>query len=118
VGTATQDYESGSVEEIERLLKRGVRVLIYFCERDIPQATLTDDQFQKLRKLRRGFGKLTAAIPDVRVSVSGGVSVRPDGSPLHMMIISVENHSPVKVYISRVVIQLDVMKSYLLRRIF
>src|SRR4029077_30356 len=116
VGTATQDYESGSVEEIERLLKRGVRVLLYFCERDIPQATLTDDQFERLRRLRQsytarglvwtyveiqnlreqvnlhlstiitgmlsqaragvtgnyGFGKLTAAIPDVRVSVSGG----------------------------------------------
>src|SRR5437867_1957784 len=31
IGTAMQDYESGSVEEIDRLLKRGVRVLVYFC---------------------------------------------------------------------------------------
>ena len=151
VGTATQDFESGSVEEIERLLKRGVRVLIYFCERDLPQATFTDDQFARLQKLRQsytarglvwtykeiqglreqvslhlstvisgmlsqaraaetrnyGFGKLTAAIPDVRVSVSGGISVTHEGSPFHLMIISVENHSPIKVYISRVAVELD-----------
>src|SRR5260221_14550311 len=54
-GTATHDYESGSVEEIEQLLKRGVRVLIYFCERDIPQATLTDEQFQRLQSLRKNY---------------------------------------------------------------
>jgi hypothetical protein len=54
-----------------------------------------------------GFGKLTAAIPDVRVSVNGGVSVTHEGAPLHMMIISVENHSPMTVYISRVVVDLD-----------
>jgi hypothetical protein len=151
VGTATQDYESGSVEEIERLLKRGIRVLIYFCERDIPQSTLTDDQFERLQRLRRnysqrglvwtythvqslreqvtlhltnviagllsqvragdsanyGFGKLTAAIPDVRVSVSGGVSVTPGGAPLNMMVVSVANHSPVKVYLSNIVIEMD-----------
>lgn len=66
-----------------------------------------------LRQARAGdsgkyaFGSLTAAITDVRVSVSGGVSVTHEGSPLHMMIISVENHSPIKVYVSRVVIELD-----------
>jgi hypothetical protein len=162
VGTATQDYESGSVEEIERLLKRGVRVLIYFCERDIPQATLTDDQFQRLQKLRQnyttrglvwkysqiqnlreqvnlhlstiitgmlsqaraddsvnyGFGKLTAAIPDVRVSVSGGVSVTPGGAPLNLMIISVENHSPIKVYLSNIVIELDRSENLFIKQDF
>ena len=162
VGTATQDYESGSVEEIERLLERGVRVLIYFCERDIPQVAWKDDQFQRLQKLRQnysarglvwtytnvqslreqvmlhltnvitgllsqaragagsnyGFGKLTAAIPDVRVSVSGGVSVTAGGSPLHMMIISVANHSPVRVYLSNIVIELDANENLFIKEDF
>src|SRR5881394_2245984 len=126
----------------------------------MPQATLSDDQFQRLQRLRQNysargliwtytdvqslreqvslhlttiikgflsqvrsngntnyvFGKLEAAIPDVRVSVSGGISVNSLGKPLHMMIVSVENHSPRTIYLSKVVLELDEGEVFFVKR--
>lgn len=52
VGTPTPNHPSGSVEEIYRLLEKGVRVMAYFCERDIPQAALNDEQYERLKEVR------------------------------------------------------------------
>jgi LmbE family N-acetylglucosaminyl deacetylase len=59
LGTPTDDHESGSVEEIERLLKRGAQVMVYFCTAAVPQETLKQDpeQFGKLQELRRRYEK-------------------------------------------------------------
>ncbi|MBI3271450.1 MAG: hypothetical protein HYZ53_20840 [Planctomycetes bacterium] len=53
LGTPTADYASGSLEEIDRLLAQGARVLVYFCTRSIPQERLADDQFQNLKGARK-----------------------------------------------------------------
>ncbi len=57
VGSPTKGYISGSVEEIERLLKNDKRVLVYFCERPVPQNFLKNNQFNKLQQLRRDFAE-------------------------------------------------------------
>lgn len=57
LGSPTETYESGSVEEIERLLASGKEVMIYFCDRPVTQSAASDPQFQRLQdaktKLRR-----------------------------------------------------------------
>lgn len=55
LGTATAKHPSGSVEEIFELLQKEARVLVYFCNRPIPQAALRDDQFVKLQETKKSF---------------------------------------------------------------
>jgi hypothetical protein len=57
LGTPTAKHPSGSIEEIDNLVKRGARVLVYFNNSPIPQEALKDDQFEKLREARRRFEK-------------------------------------------------------------
>ncbi len=55
LGTPTQDYESGSIEEIYKLRESGKRVLVYFSSRPVPQDALKDHQFQKLQEIKNKF---------------------------------------------------------------
>ena len=57
LGTPTEHHESGSVEEVYRLVGEGKRVLVYFSNEPIPQEALRDDQFSKLQALRERFQK-------------------------------------------------------------
>ncbi len=57
LGTPTQEHESGSVEEIERLLAKGARVMIYFNTSPIPQDALKNDQFKQLQETKDRFSK-------------------------------------------------------------
>ncbi len=57
LGTPTDDYESGSIEEIERLIKAGKRVIIYFCNRAIPQENLEIKQYKKLQIIKENYLK-------------------------------------------------------------
>lgn len=52
LGTPTAEYQSGSDEEIRRLLAAGVRILVYFNRSPIPQDNLGDDQYLRLKDLR------------------------------------------------------------------
>lgn len=56
LGTPTGEHESGSVEEIDRLVKQGATVAVYFCNRDLPYAADLD-QVQALRDFRVGLQK-------------------------------------------------------------
>lgn len=51
VGTPTTSHASGSVEEIEQLLSKGKKVLVYFCDRNVP----LDAQLEQIRKLRADY---------------------------------------------------------------
>jgi hypothetical protein len=55
LGTPTENYESGSVEEIDKLLQDGKRVLVYFNTSPIPQGRLEDDQFERLQKVKKRY---------------------------------------------------------------
>lgn len=55
LGSATSEYPSGSVEEIYKLVEKGKPVVIYFCNRPIPQDKLRDNQFIRLQELKNTF---------------------------------------------------------------
>lgn len=55
LGTPTAEYESGSIEEIYRLLEKGAHVLVYFNTSPIPQEALSDDQFGRLQEVKKRF---------------------------------------------------------------
>ena len=57
LGTPTDEHQSGSVEEIERLLKDGKRVMLYRCLRAVPQDRLKDEEFKRLRSACDAFEK-------------------------------------------------------------
>lgn len=162
LGTPTAIYLSGSVEKIYRLIQNGARVLVYFCNRPIPQEALRDDQFPKLQEVRKRFedegllstytavqnlreqvqlhltnvitqllskdrgattyipvsGTLTAPAPDVRVYVRVGIFAPPIGEPIELLIIIVENHSPVVVYLSQIFLELQTNEWLFLKRDF
>jgi hypothetical protein len=54
-GTPTDSHPSGSVEEIERLLTRGARIMVYFKNSAIPQQQLDIDQWKMLQEIKRQF---------------------------------------------------------------
>lgn len=93
VGTPTSGYQSGSIEEIQRLRERGARVLIYFNTSPIPQSALTDEQFQRLRQFKKelqqqGLYAEYGSIPELReqvqlhlTSVVAGLLQRERGQP-------------------------------------
>jgi len=55
LGTATSKHLSGSIEEIENLLKRNKKVSIYFKTADLPQKTLDTNQYNELQKIRKEY---------------------------------------------------------------
>jgi hypothetical protein len=55
LGSPTENYSSGSAEEVERLIARGADVMVYFSRMAIPQERLQDDQFLRLQELRKDY---------------------------------------------------------------
>lgn len=150
LGTATESAQSGSIEEVRRLVQRGARVLIYFSSAPVPQERLADDQFQQLQQFKAevqqgalvgsyarleelreqvqlhltttvaklleadrsqpspdatASGVLTAPIPDVRVQVAAAM-VMPGPETVDVLSVTVQNHSPMVVYIASVALAL------------
>jgi hypothetical protein len=55
LGTPTGGHESGSVEEIERLLSKNSRVMVYFSSAPIPQAAVRGEEFHRLQEVRKRY---------------------------------------------------------------
>ncbi len=77
LGTPTENYDSGSVEELRKLIDRGARVLIYFSKQPIPQEILNIEQYNKLQE----FGSVVNRRPekgppnyDIYVRADNGLS--------------------------------------------
>ena len=51
-GSQTNNAESGTIEEIERLLDFGKTVMVYFCTRDIPQSSNMTADFERLSNFK------------------------------------------------------------------
>jgi len=54
-GTPTGDYQSGTEEEIEELLKNNKQVFMYFSDRPVNPSVMNSDQFQKVVEFRRKY---------------------------------------------------------------
>ncbi len=150
LGTPTENFQSGSIEEIEKIRESGKRVLIYFSSRAIPQGALETNQYQLLQEIKNNYQQqgllgsysdtenlkqqfilhLTKVIteflskdrsnlsqfqelqpvtlpkPDVRVKVNGGFVTMPIGGIEDIIIIEVQNHSPMTVFLGNVQIKL------------
>lgn len=150
LGTPTEKFESGSIEEIEKLRESGKRVLIYFSYQAIPQGALDTDQFKRLQEVKNNYQQqgllgsysdtenlkqqfilhLTKVItellskdrsnvsqfrelqpttlpkPDIRIKVNGGFAQMPIGKIEDVLIIEVQNHSPMTVFLGNVQIKL------------
>lgn len=55
VGTPTEAYDSGSVEEMERLIARGAKVMLYCSSRPIPLEKMDLEQLQRLQDLAKRY---------------------------------------------------------------
>ncbi|RYD84631.1 MAG: hypothetical protein EOP84_04990 [Verrucomicrobiaceae bacterium] len=55
LGSPTQNHPSGSAEEVDRILGRGGKVMVYFGTRPVPQASLQGDQYIKLQALKQKY---------------------------------------------------------------
>jgi nucleoside 2-deoxyribosyltransferase len=54
-GTPTPNAGSGTVEEIERSIAAGKRVLVYFSQRAIPPARLDHDQYALIDRFKKNY---------------------------------------------------------------
>ena len=75
VGTPTMAYDSGSVEEVERLIARGAKVMLYRSLRPIPQDKTDLEQLRRLQDLseryqRQGLLGQFSDIADLREMVN------------------------------------------------
>lgn len=57
LGTPTRQFESGSVEEVRKLINRSARVLVYFSQRAIPKDIFDIAQLTKLEEFRKEIEK-------------------------------------------------------------
>lgn len=55
LGTPTQEFPSGSVEEIARLVDKGARVLVYFSDRPISPSKIDLEQLRKREEIRKRY---------------------------------------------------------------
>ncbi|MDX9721275.1 MAG: hypothetical protein RBU37_11060 [Myxococcota bacterium] len=55
LGSPTAQHESGSSEEIARLLAQGARVMVYFSTKPVPQDAALNPQFKDLQALRQRY---------------------------------------------------------------
>ena len=53
IGTATANAESGTVEEIQRAIKAGKKVMVYFSDLEAPHAGASTDQLNRLWAFRQ-----------------------------------------------------------------
>jgi nucleoside 2-deoxyribosyltransferase len=71
LGTPTEDAESGTVEEVERLIAAGKPVLLYFSDEPVVPTSIDTEQYERLTAFRddvrsRGFVDGYASLDELR----------------------------------------------------
>ncbi len=54
-GTPTDDYDSGSEEEIEKMIADGKQVFLYFSSRPVSPDAVEHEQYEKVKKFKEKF---------------------------------------------------------------
>ncbi len=57
IGTPTEKFVSGTVEEIEKHVKAGKPAMVYFSDKTVASDGVDYDQYEKLRKLKEEYRK-------------------------------------------------------------
>lgn len=56
-GTPTDNYDSGTEEEIETMLVQGKQVFLYFVERNVDPSTINTEQLEKVKQFKEKYTK-------------------------------------------------------------
>ena len=56
-GTQTDEYGSGTEEEIEIMLKDNKQVFMYFCDKPIPPSAIKSDEYKRITAFREKYKK-------------------------------------------------------------
>ena len=54
-GTPTDNYDSGTEEEIEKMLEKNKQVFLYFVERNVDPSKIDFDQYKKVQEFRNKY---------------------------------------------------------------
>lgn len=54
-GTPTDNYDSGTEEEIEKMLEQNKQVFLYFVERSVDPSRIDLDQYKKVQEFRKKY---------------------------------------------------------------
>ena len=54
-GTPTDNYDSGTEEEIEKMLEQDKQVFLYFVERNVDPSKIDLDQYQKVQEFKKKY---------------------------------------------------------------
>lgn len=54
-GTPTDEYGSGTEEEIEKLIQSGKQVFLYFCEKEAKLSDVNWEQYQKIQEFKEKY---------------------------------------------------------------
>ena len=54
-GTPTDEYGSGTEEEIERMLQAKKQVFLYFCDKPVPPSAIDSDGYNRIKDFRKRY---------------------------------------------------------------
>lgn len=55
IGTATQKYDSGTIEEIEEMIQKKKQVFVYFSDKPMRKSEINMNEEQKIRKFKNEY---------------------------------------------------------------
>jgi hypothetical protein len=98
IGTKTGDFESGTIEEIERHIENGKPAMLYFSDAPVRLDSVDKDQYEKLqdfkkRCLSKGLVETFDSIEDFRDKLKQHISLTIDSNPYFE--VSIETHAEI-----------------------
>jgi len=98
IGTKTGDFESGTIEEIERHIENGKPAMLYFSDAPVRLDSVDKDQYEKLqdfkqRCLCKGLVETFDSIEDFRDKLKQHISLTIDSNPYFE--VSIETHAEI-----------------------
>ena len=66
-GTPTDEYGSGTEEEIEIMLSQGKQVFMYFSDKPIPPSKIDSDQYNRVSAFREKYKELENSFFDIQM---------------------------------------------------
>ncbi|MGM0582930.1 MAG: DUF4062 domain-containing protein [Bacteroidota bacterium] len=86
-GTPTEDYDSGTEEEIEEHIKTGKPTMLYFSNQPVAPENLDQEQFEKVQNFKekyqdRGLYEEYSSIEDFQKKLSEHIQIKINNDPI------------------------------------
>ena len=93
IGTATGEYASGTVEEIERHIKAGKPVMLYFSSAPVRPDSVDNDQYSELKRFKescksRGIFETYTDLNDFRLKFQRQLQIKINQDPFFRTSLS------------------------------